>query len=140
VILKGGFDAVSLPVEAGPGVKAFIGSDRNDWLFPVGSGKTEGAEGVCPQRLNTPGWIFLRTEQRLQARVKFVGVDYAQARREHIASDDGVHHDRGAGYLLRVDPSTWERIDIPISVRQSGNGYRYYDVTTDGTVIFRTVD
>jgi len=142
-ILEGGFDGVSLPIEAEPGVNAFVLSERNRWLFPVGSGKAFGAEGSLPRRLNTPGWIFLRAEHELRARVRFVGARRQQIRQEHIASDDGVCHDRGPGYVLEVDPTTWKVLDQPIllSAAEQGNGYRYYDVNDDGLEpTFRTVD
>lgn len=141
-ILDGGFDGVSLPVESSPGVEAFIRSERSAWLFPVGAGKTFGAEGSLPRRLNTPGWIFLRTEHELRARVRFVGVQRKQIREEHIPSPDNVFHDRGPGYVLAVDAGSWTILDQPIrlSAAEQGNGYRYYDVSADGSsVTFRTV-
>lgn len=142
-VLDGGFDGVSLPVESSPGVEAFVQSDRNGWLFPVGSGKTFGAEGSLPRRLNTPGWIFLRSDHELRARVRFLGVERRQVRLEHIASDDGVFHDRGPGFVLAVDASSWTVLTqpIPLSAAEQGNGYRYYDVSADGSsVTFRMVE
>lgn len=136
--LMGGFDAVSLPIEADPGPAAFVESERNDWLFPIGSGKTAAA-GVLPQQLNVGGWVYLRCDNRLAARARFTGAAWQADRTEHIPSGD-IFKSRGPGYVLNVDPSSWEYVDIPIGDREMGNGYRYYDVDEhDGTVTFRTV-
>lgn len=137
ISLRGGFDGVSVPIEADPGPRAFVESPRNDFLLPVGSGKTIG-EGVLPQRLNLGGWIYLRCDQRLAARVRFRGAFWMTRRIEHLPSGDRFE-DRGPGHGLVVDPATWEYVDIPISDREMGNGYRYYSVDPDGSVEFHTV-
>jgi hypothetical protein len=127
-------DAVSMPIQSDYKADPFMKGDSNDFLFPVGAGKTEQVDGSVPRQLRIGGWIYLRADSKLVARACFIGVEQRPSRREHIASPEG-RLDRGPGQVLAVDPNSWEKVDVDLtSTSEMGNGYRYYDVTDDGPV------
>jgi hypothetical protein len=138
----GTIGGVSLPIEAEFGPKPFMTGPDNDWLFPVGCGKDRSSRrGSLPRELAPGGWIFLRSDDHLVAKVLYLGAEMRSSRREHIPSPSGFHEDAGEGYVLVVDPATWTtRIDHHyLTGAEMGNGYRYY--ATDGRFpVFVRVD
>lgn len=139
VASTGMMDAVSLPIYAEFGPAPFMESPNNDWLFPVGSGRSRGSnDGSLPRQLAVGGWIYLRADERLVARARFLGVERREVRVEHIPSEGGEFEDAGPGYVLVVDPASWKELDIPLAdpVTETGNGYRYYRIGPDGVPVF----
>lgn len=108
---------MSLPVV---GVEDVIGSP---WL----------SARAFPHYLRRSGWIYIRSDDRLQARVKATKVIW-QAERGDLADPD---RDLGAGIAIEVDPKTWDAdIDIdlgPLADRQR-DGFRYLKTNDDDTV------
>ena len=114
----GGDLDVSLPVDA---VEPLIGAD---WL----------TARTFPHYLRRGGLIYLRSEGRLQARVKVVRLIW---RAERKVPTVHAYEDQGPGLALQVDPRTWDagiNIDLgPLAERQQ-LGYRYLKSNEDGTV------
>ena len=66
-----------------------------------------------PHYLRRSGWIYLRSEDRLQARVKATKVIW-QTERGDLADPT---RDLGAGIAIEVDPKTWDAdIDIDLDL------------------------
>jgi hypothetical protein len=115
----GGDLDISMPVEA---VEPLVGAE---WL----SART------FPHYLRRAGWIYLRCDDRLQARVKVSKVIW---RVERKVPTDGAFLDHGPGLALLVDAGTWDTsIDIPLGVQaeRQRHGYRYLKTDDDGAVV-----
>lgn len=114
----GGDLDMSMPVDA---VEPLVGSD---WL----SART------FPHYLRRAGWIYLRNDDRLQARVKVQKVIW---RAERKVPTEGAFEDHGPGLAMQVDASSWDTsIDIPLGAHaeRQRHGYRYLKTNEDGTV------
>ena len=88
---------------------------------------------VFPHYLKRSGWVYLRSDGRLQARVKAMKVVWQDSRK------DPSEHSKplGAGMAIEVDPSTWDKdidIDLGSLAAQQNDGYRYLKSNSDGTV------
>ncbi|MEM7340370.1 MAG: hypothetical protein AAF467_17055 [Actinomycetota bacterium] len=97
-----------------------------------------GAEWLAvrtfPHYLRRAGWIYLRAEGRLQARVKVSKVVW---RAERKVPSDGPYVDLGPGLALLVDARTWEGgidIDLGRHATSQEHGYRYLMTNEDGSV------
>jgi hypothetical protein len=114
----GGELDMSLPVEV---VEPLIGAD---WLMAH----------TFPHYLRRSGWIYLRHQGRLRARVKVMKVVW---RIERKVPTDGPFEDLGPGLALQVDPRTWDdAIDIDLGdlAAHQQHGYRYLLTNEDDTV------
>lgn len=115
--LGGDFD-VSLPVDA---VGPLLGAD---WI----------AVRTFPHYLRRGGWIYLRNEGRLQARVKVTKVIWLPERKVPTLH---AYENQGPGLALQVDPRTWDPSidhDLGALAEQQRLGYRYLKTNDDGTV------
>ena len=107
------------------GPEPFMTGPSNDFLFPIGAGQSFNTDGALPRQLRQGGWVYLRAGNDLVARAQHLGAERRERRIEHVPSPDG-HEDRGAGWVLAVDPATGERCTVRLeSPSESGNGYRY---------------
>jgi hypothetical protein len=115
--LGGSFD-MSIPVEA---TESLVGSD---WLLAH----------AFPHYLRRSGWIYLRAEGRLTARVKAQKVVWASERKLPTAD---AYEDLGPGMVIKVDSRTWDEtidIDLGAHAARQRHGYRYLKTNEDGTV------
>jgi hypothetical protein len=114
--LAGDLD-MSMPVDAVGGV---LGSDTL-------------TARAFPHYLRRSGWIYLRCDGRLQARVKATKVIWEEQRSD-LADPD---RDLGPGIAIKVDARTWDAdVDIdlgPLAVQQR-DGFRYLMTNDDDTV------
>jgi hypothetical protein len=114
----GGDLDMSLPVDA---VEPLIGTD---WIMAR----------TFPHYLRRAGWVYLRAEGRLQARVKVVKVIW---RAERKVPTLHAYEDQGPGLALQVDPRTWDvTIDIGLGslAERQRLGYRYLKTNEDSTI------
>ncbi len=99
--------------------------ERTDWL--VGHG--------YPHDLRPRGWVYLRYEDRLAARVRAVGMGWREDRPVRTGEDPGGKG-FGPGLVFEVDPETWQRFDQPLG-EDAGwmhQGYRYHLTDRSGVV------
>jgi hypothetical protein len=104
---------ISIPVhDLGP----YLG-ERTEWLI---------ASNGHPTRLRAGGWIYLRCDGALGARVRVMRMGNRDSRpwRTGEVSPD---NDAGGGLVFEVIPETWERVDIPLGgeAENQRQGYRY---------------
>jgi hypothetical protein len=114
----GGDLDMSVPVDV---LEPLVGSD---WL----------AARTFPHYLRRSGWVYLRCNDRLQARVKAVKVIW---RSERKVPTDAAYVDNGPGLALQVDPSTWDtsiNIELGIHAESQRHGYRYLRTNEDETI------
>ncbi len=114
----GGDLDMSMPVDV---VEPLIGAD---WLWAR----------TFPHYLRRSGWIYLRCNGTLQARVKVTKVVW---RSERKIPTVGAYEDLGPGMALQLDPRTWDdSIDIALGdlAAQQEHGYRYLLTNDDGSV------
>ncbi len=86
-----------------------------------------------PHYLRRSGWIYLRSEGRLQARVKATKVVWEDDRSD--LADPG--RDLGPGIAIEVDARTWDAevdIDLGQLADQQRDGFRYLMTNDDDTV------
>lgn len=86
-----------------------------------------------PHYLRRSGWIYLRTEDKLEARVKATKVIW-QDQRDDLVDPD---RDLGAGIVIEVDTKTWDTdIDIELGnlASRMRDGFRYLKTNEDDTV------
>lgn len=87
-----------------------------------------------PHYLRRSGWIYLRSEDKLQARVKAAKVIWEDERGSCLA-DPG--RDLGAGIAIEVDAKTWDAdidIDLGALAARQRDGFRYLRTNDDDTV------
>ncbi len=86
-----------------------------------------------PHYLRRSGWIYLRADDRLQARVKATKVVWQETREDLVDPE----RDLGAGIAIEVDPKTWDT-DIDIDLGQLASrmrdGFRYLKTNDDDSV------
>ncbi|MDH3682275.1 MAG: hypothetical protein OEV40_20265 [Acidimicrobiia bacterium] len=114
----GGDLDMSLPVDA---VDPMVGAD---WL----------SAHTFPHYLRRSGWIYLRCNGVLEARVKAVKVIW---RAERKVPTSEAYEDRGPGLAIQVDPRTWDTsiaIDLGAHAERQQHGYRYLMTNDDDTV------
>ena len=114
----GGDLDVSLPVDA---IEPLVGSD---WL----------TARTFPHYLRRSGWIYLRSNGHLSARVKATKVTW---RAERKVPTEGPFEDLGPGLAIQVDPRTWDDtidIDLGEHAERQQHGYRYLKTNEDDTV------
>src|SRR4051812_34650063 len=81
-------------------------------------------DGVSPGPRAKPRMTFaLFGDGLILATVTFCGCSKRTHRWEHRPSEDGLRHDYGAGWVLDLDPNTWQRVRVPCVV--SGQSFRY---------------
>jgi hypothetical protein len=96
----------------------------NDWLFLTG----------FPHDLRPSGWVYVKVEGQIVARVRARGVGYRIDVREHTPDEHGVHQLVASTPTLELDPETWELVDFP-AAETHGQGIRYIETNdADGTV------
>ncbi len=96
-------------------------------------GQTLLTARTFPHHLRRSGWVYLRTADRLVARVKVKKVVW-QAERSCLGDGD----DLGAGMCLEVDPKTWDdSIDSELGVlaEMQAQGYRYLLAQDDAEIV-----
>lgn len=114
----GGDLDMSMPVDT---VTPLVGSD---WLLAR----------TFPHYLRRAGWVYLRCEDRLQARVKAVKVIWRPERK--VPTED-AYVDSGAGLAIQIDPTSWDTtidIDLGIHAERQRHGYRYLKTNDDDTI------
>lgn len=114
----GGELDMSIPVDA---PEPFLGSE---WL----------PAHAFPHYLRRSGWIYLRTDDRLAARVKAQKVVWSSERKVPTAD---AYEDCGPGMVIKVDTKTWDdTIDVELGAHaeRQQHGYRYLRSNDDGTV------
>lgn len=87
-----------------------------------------------PHYLRRSGWIYLRSNDRLQARVKATKVVWQDTRGDLV----DPARDLGAGIVIEVDPKTWDTdidIDLGYLASRMRDGFRYLKTNDDDTVI-----
>lgn len=87
---------------------------------------------VFPHYLRRGGWVYLRSGEKLQARVKALKVVWQDGRSD-LADPDRV---LGAGIAIEVDPETWSPVDIPLGnlAERQQDGFRYLMTNADDSV------
>ena len=86
-----------------------------------------------PHYLRRSGWIYLRSEGRLHARVKASKVIWEDDRLD-LADPE---RDLGPGIAIEVDARTWDTdidIDLGLLADQQRDGFRYLMTNDDDTV------
>lgn len=114
----GGDLDMSMPVDV---ISPLVGSD---WL----------AARTFPHYLRRSGWIYLRSQDALEARVKASKVIW---RSERKTPTDGAYKDDGPGLAIQVDARTWDdSISIPLGTHaeRQEHGFRYLKTNDDDTV------
>ena len=115
-----------------------LGGDM-DMSLPVDDLKSiVGSESinvrVFPHYLKKSGWIYLRTESHLKARVKATSVIWKEKRTDSASSGQ----DLGPGIAIEVDKSTWDEevdIDLGLLAKSQQDGFRYLKTKSDGKVV-----
>ena len=86
-----------------------------------------------PHYLRRSGWVYLRTNDHLTARVKATKVIWEDAR-QCLADPE---RDLGAGIAIEVDARTWDddiSIDLGDQAARQRDGFRYLKTNDDDTV------
>ncbi len=97
----------------------------------VGAGNL--AARAFPHYLRRSGWVYLRAEGRLRARVKATKVIWQEDRND-LADPD---RELGPGIAIEVDPRTWDTdidVDLGALAAQQRDGFRYLMTNDDDTV------
>ncbi len=114
----GGELDMSLPVDA---VEPLVGSD---WI----------SAHTFPHYLRRSGWVYLRCNDGLRARVKAVKVTWRPERKVPTVE---AYEDRGPGLAIQLDPKSWDvdvDIDLGAQAELQQHGYRYLVTNEDDTV------
>ncbi len=87
---------------------------------------------VFPHYLRRGGWIYLRSGEKLEARVKAVKVIWLEDRSDLADPDRQL----GSGIAIKVDPQTWDSVDIPLGdlADRQQDGFRYLMTNPDDSV------
>jgi hypothetical protein len=106
---------VSMPVHA---LDPYLG-EATDWMPAVGG---------YPHGLRSGGWLYLRCDERLGARVRVPTMRWRHERPWRTGDDPGDNRGWGAGLVFGVDPSTWEAFDQALGedAEWMRQGYRYH--------------
>lgn len=86
-----------------------------------------------PHYLRRAGWIYLRSEDRLQARVKASKVIWVDERMD-LADPT---RDLGPGIAIEVDQKSWDddiKIELGAQAERQRDGFRYLKTNDDDTV------
>lgn len=116
--LDGDLD-ISVPVhDIGPHFGA-------DWM---------GAWFGYPRRLRPRGTLYLRCEGCLVASATVVGLSWSSSRPPRMPASDTMLGDPDPGMVFRLDPTSWQRCELPLpEPTRDRQGYRYLRVV-DGVV------
>jgi hypothetical protein len=99
---------------------------RTDWL--IGQG--------YPHDLRPGGWLYLRNDDHLRARVRARRMAWREERpwRTGESLDDPG---AGPGLVFDVDPATWEAVAFPLGelADRQRQGYRYLITAADGASV-----
>jgi hypothetical protein len=101
----------------------------NDWLFLT----------VFPRGLRARGWIYVKAQGAIRARVRVVGVGFRTNVHEHTPDEAGAHAPVASTATLELDSTTWELLDVPAAVTHQ-QGFRYLDTDEANGVITHLVD
>ena len=96
---------------------------RKDFLFLT----------VFPHHLRPTGWVYVKVEGRVVARVRVRRVGYRRDVQEHTPDERGVYLCRESTSTLELDPNTWEPVDFPAAETHQ-QAIRYVATNDDGTV------
>lgn len=98
---------------------------KTDWLVSQG----------YPSDLRPRGWIYLRCDDRLAARVRAVGMGWRDERPVRHGEDPSGKG-FGPGLVFVVDPETWEPFDQALGddADRMRQGYRYHLTDSDRVV------
>ncbi|MEM7275273.1 MAG: hypothetical protein AAF547_19510, partial [Actinomycetota bacterium] len=91
------------------------------------------AARAFPHYLRRSGWIYLRCDGKLQARVKATKVIWQDDRLDLAEPERAL----GAGIVIEVDPRTWDDdidIDLGQLAARQRDGFRYLKTNDDDTV------
>ena len=110
-----------------------------DMSMPVASvekhlGSSTLAARVFPHYLRRGGWIYLRCDGLLQARVKALKVVWEDDRIDLADPDRAL----GGGIAIKVDPTSWDdsvQIDLGCLAERQRDGFRYLKTNDDDTVV-----
>jgi len=110
-----------------------------DMSIPVASvekhlGSSTLAARVFPHYLRRGGWVYLRCEGVLQARVKAVRVIWEDGRTDLV----DPQRDLGGGIAIQVDPMTWDdgvSIDLGCLAERQQDGFRYLRTSDDDSIV-----
>lgn len=138
-------DVATFPVDTTRGCTEPLRGDR-DASVPVCSiDAYRGADRLpvsgFPRLLRRGGWVYLRHDGRLGARVRAEGVTHVASRVRRVRGP-GDGRDLGPGTVIRVDPDTWERVDVDLgadAVRMR-SGIRYLRASRRGDVTHLLAD
>jgi len=117
-----------MPVhEVGP----YLG-ERTDWMPAIGG---------YPHDLRTDGWLYLRCDGTLVARVRVPSMGWREERPSRTGTD-GENPGWGAGLVFVVDPNSWEPFDqlLGDDAERMRQGYRYHRTDITGHVHHLTKD
>ena len=109
-----------------------------DMSMPVASvekhlGSATLAARVFPHYLRRGGWLYLRCDDTLQARVKATKVIWEDGRTDLV----DPQRDLGGGLAIEVDPKTWDdsiNIDLGCLASRQRDGFRYLKTNDDDSV------
>ncbi len=98
--------------------------EDNDWLF--------GGQGF-PWSLRAGGWIYLRHDGVLGARVRVRGIGFREERKEHTGDPREI---LGAGPTIELFPDSWEDFDEKLGdlAESQRQGYRYLITSVDSKI------
>lgn len=91
------------------------------------------AARAFPHYLRRSGWIYIRCQDKLQARVKAAKVVWRDDRTDLTEPE----RDLGAGIAIEVDPQSWDNgidIDLGQHAERQRDGFRYLKTNPDDTI------
>ncbi len=105
-------------------IDPYLGA-KTDWLVSQG----------YPHDLRPRGWLYLRYQERLAARVRAVGMGWREERPVRTGEDPGGKG-FGPGLVFEVDPETWEPFEQALGkdAERMHQGYRYHLTDRTGVV------
>lgn len=100
--------------------------EGTDWLAALSG---------YPHDLRPGGWLYLRFEERLAARVRVRAMAWRDERPVRTG-DDATGDGFGPGLVFDVDPAAWEPFDQPLGedAERMRQGYRYHLTDRTGRV------
>lgn len=106
--------------------------EQTDWLLAQG----------YPHDLRAGGWLYLRCDDGLRARVRVRAMRWREER-PWRTGDDPHSEGAGPGLVFGLIPDTWEPVNIELGdlAQDQRSGFRYLMTTAAGGVVhFRTQD